>query len=59
MACLGLVTVLPLRPLLSLPCFMAFISRSTDLPAAEPYFLPEPFFAEDFFAVAMLNPPCA
>jgi hypothetical protein len=32
-ACLRLFTFLPLRPLLSLPRFIAFISRSTDLPA--------------------------
>jgi hypothetical protein len=31
----------PLRPERSLPCFMAFISRSTDRDAPEPYFLRE------------------
>lgn len=50
MACLGLVTFLPLPPERSLPCFMACISRSTSLPAPGEYLRPEPaFFAEDFF----------
>ena len=49
MACLRLVTFLPLRPLFSLPCFIAFISRSTLLLAFGPYLRPELFFEEDFF----------
>jgi len=54
MACFGLVTFLPL-PLLSLPCFMAFISRSTLLPAALPYFgLAVRFFAAVFLVAAFL-----
>ena len=44
MACFGLVTRLPLRPLLSFPSFIAFISLSTLSPAAGEYFL------VDFFA---------
>ena len=52
MACLGLVTFLPLPPLLSLPWCMAFISRSTLLPAAGEYLRELDFFAEDFFAAA-------
>ena len=62
MACLGFVTFLPLRPLLSLPCFIARISRSTSLPAPGEYRRPEElFFAdlldaflEDFFAADLL-----
>ena len=37
MACLGLVTFLPLRPDLSLPCFIARISVSTFLLADGEY----------------------
>ncbi len=44
MACLGFVTFFPL-PERSFPCFMAFISRSTDCEALGPYFLAELFFA--------------
>ena len=44
MACFGLVTFFPLRPDLSLPCFMARISRSTSLPAEGEYLRPEDFF---------------
>lgn len=44
MACLRLVTFLPLRPDFSLPCFIAFISRSTSLPADGEYLRPEDFF---------------
>jgi len=54
MACLGLVTFLPLRPLLSLPAFISRISVSTCLPAAGLYlrvdFFAEVFLAGDFFA---------
>ena len=46
MACFGFVTFFPLRPDLSLPSFMARISRSTSLPADGEYLRPE----EDFFA---------
>jgi hypothetical protein len=65
MACLRLVTFFPLRPDFSLPCFISFISRSTDLPAAGLYlrvlddfledlpfallFFAEPFFEDDDF----------
>ncbi|HEX3472207.1 MAG TPA: hypothetical protein VHT28_13570, partial [Silvibacterium sp.] len=46
-----LVTFFPLRPDFSFPCFIAFISRSTDLEAFGLYFLPlDFFFAELFFA---------
>lgn len=50
MACFGLVTFFPLRPDLSLPCFMARISRSTSLPAEGEYLRLEDFFELDFFA---------
>jgi hypothetical protein len=39
------VTFLPLRPLFSLPRFIALISRSTDLPAFGLYLRSEDFFA--------------
>jgi hypothetical protein len=60
MACFRLFTVLPLRPDLSLPFFMAFISVSTLFPAAGEYLRPEDFFLElffagDFFALALLR----
>jgi hypothetical protein len=51
MACFLLVTFLPLRPDLSWPFFIAFISVSTLFPAAGEYFLREAFFADDFFAL--------
>ena len=55
-ACFGLVTFFPLRPDLSLPFFIAFISRSTSAEALGLYFLPEPFFVEElFFAVAIVS----
>lgn len=44
MACFGFVTRLPLRPLLSFPSFIAFISLSTLFPADGEY------FRVDFFA---------
>lgn len=63
MACLRLVTFLPLRPLLSLPRFISCISCFTSLPADGLYFLLEDFLLvedlllledflvlEDFFA---------
>lgn len=51
MACFRLVTFFPLRPDRSLPCFISFISRSTDLPAAGLYFRAlDDFFEELFFA---------
>jgi hypothetical protein len=50
-ACFGFVTVFPLRPLFSLPCFIAFISRSTSLLADGLYLREElAFFALLFFA---------
>src|SRR5437764_4619002 len=50
-ACLGLVTFLPLRPDLSLPFFISLISVSTFLPADGEYLRPDDLFAEDFFVV--------
>src|SRR5579885_1854352 len=50
MACLRLVTFLPLRPLFSLPFFIARISRSTDFDAALLYLRPL-----DFFFVAIVH----
>ena len=51
-ACFGLVTFLPLRPLFSLPRFISRISVSTCLPALGEYLRPdEDFFEDDFFAV--------
>lgn len=54
MACLRLVTFLPLRPLLSWPRLNSCISRFTSLPAEGEYlrvedFLVEAFFVEVFF----------
>jgi hypothetical protein len=51
MACFRLVTFFPLRPDFSVPFSIAFISRSTLLPAALPYFVDDFFFA-DFFVAA-------
>lgn len=53
MACFLLVTFLPLRPDLSWPFFIAFISVLTLFPAAGEYFLPEAFLADDFFALVL------
>ena len=58
-ACFRLVTFLPLRPLFSLPCFMAFISRSTSWLADGLYFRDEFDFFEllflvDFFAAFLV-----
>lgn len=39
-ACFRLVTFLPLRPILSLPCFISCISSRTFFCAFGPYFLP-------------------
>lgn len=50
MACLGLVTLLPLRPDFSLPCFISRISLSTFLPADGEYLRPEDFLEVDFRA---------
>jgi hypothetical protein len=57
-ACLGLVTLRPLRPERSLPCFIAFISRSTDLEAAGLYFLPgfAAVFRAVFLAAGIVSP---
>src|SRR5215472_18801576 len=49
MACLRLLTFLPLRPLFSLPSCISCISRFTCLPAPLLYLRPELFFDEDFF----------
>ena len=56
MACFLLVTFLPLRPDLSWPFFIAFISVLTLFPAAGEYFLPEAFFVDDFFAPVLFLP---
>lgn len=60
MACFGFVTFLPLRPDLSVPRFISFISVSTFLLAEGEYFWPEDFFLPllflallDFFLVAI------
>jgi hypothetical protein len=53
MACFLLVTFLPLRPDLSWPFFIAFISVLTLFPAAGEYFLPEAVLADDFFALVI------
>jgi hypothetical protein len=50
-ACLRLVTFLPLRPDLSVPFFLRFIALSTRFEAALPYFLP----CEDFLAAMRLS----
>ena len=60
MACFLLVTFLPLRPLLSLPRFMACISVSTFFPADGEYlreedFLEAPFFADFLFVEDLLD----
>lgn len=47
MACLRLVTFLPLRPLFSVPCFLSCIARFTLLCAFEPYFLPPEDLCDD------------
>src|SRR5215469_7401039 len=49
MACLRLLTFLPLRPLFSLPSCISCISRFTCLPTPLLYLRPELFFDEDFF----------
>src|SRR5271165_5253992 len=62
-ACLGFVTFCPLRPDFSLPCFIAFISRSTDAEALGPYFFAlefffvGPFLLALFFFVGIAFPP--
>jgi hypothetical protein len=48
-ACLRLVTFLPLRPLRNVPFLRRRIADSTRLPAAFPYFRPP-----DFFRAAMV-----
>ena len=50
MACLGSVTFLPLRPLLSVPFFISFISVSTFFEADGEYLRVDDFFAVLFFA---------
>ncbi len=51
MACLRLVTFLPLRPLFSVPALRSRMARSTLLPALGLYLRP----AEDFFAAAIVK----
>jgi hypothetical protein len=53
-ACFRLVTFFPLRPLFSLPCFIARISSPTFFCAFAPYFLPPDFFEELFFVAIHL-----
>lgn len=56
MACLGLVTFLPLRPDLRVPFFIAFISVSTFLLAESEYLRVDGFFdAVFFFALLSLT----
>jgi hypothetical protein len=50
-ACLRLVTFLPLRPDLSFPFFISFISVSTFFPEDREYLRLEDFFAADFFVL--------
>lgn len=57
MACLRLVTFLPLRPLFSLPCFISRISVWTFFCAFGPYFLPPELLCEDELLVAMEQSP--
>ena len=58
MACFGLVTFLPLRPILSLPCFISCISSWTFSCAFRPYFLPpEDLLDEDLLFVAIRRSP--
>jgi len=52
-ACFRFMTFFPLRPDFNLPCFIAFISRSTALDALGPYFRPLDFFLELLLVVAM------
>jgi hypothetical protein len=52
MACLRLVTFLPLRPLFNFPSFIACISVSTYSPAEGPYLRVD--FLADFFAAVFL-----
>jgi hypothetical protein len=51
MACFGFVTFLPLRPDLSVPRFISFISVSTFLLAEGEYFRPEVFLLMLFLAL--------
>ena len=53
-ACLRLLTFLPLRPDFSLPRFISCISRSTLLPAEGEYLRPDDFFEVDFFEADFL-----
>lgn len=57
MACLGLVTLRPLRPERNLPCFISFISRSTDLEDPRLYLRVD--FAVDLRADFLAAPPVA
>jgi len=57
MACLRLVTFLPLRPLLSVPFFFSCIARFTLLLAFAPYFRPPEDLRDEELFVAMQNSP--
>ncbi len=54
MACFGLVTVLPLLPLFSFPCFISRISVSICL-LTEGLYLSAAFFADDFFTAVFVG----
>ena len=53
MACFGFVTFLPLRPDLSVPRFISFISVSTFLLAEGEYFRLPDFLDADFFPLLL------
>ena len=54
MACFGLVTFFPLRPIFNLPSFISCISLSTFLPAEGEYLRPEDFFERELLEVDFL-----
>ncbi len=54
MACLRLVTFLPLRPLFNVPCFLSCIARFTLLCAFAPYFLPPEDWCDRLVAMDIL-----
>lgn len=56
MACLRLVTFLPLRPDLSLPRFISCISVSTFFPAEGEYLRPEDFLRLELFFALLERP---
>ena len=56
-ACFGLVTFLPLRPIRSLPFFISCISSWTFSPARGLYFLPPDERCDELFLVAIERSP--